>query len=152
MDTQKQQLEQYIRENTAGGAHVCINVKNMEESYRFYTELLGFHHVTSTDIGTHHLVFLHTRNMTLELVAVDDEPQPSGTGMFCHICMFCEEDAMNELLSCFEKLGYPVLERCRWNPTVYGRGSSCFFIEGPNGEQIEYNTLPKDGGYAYFEK
>ncbi len=41
------------------------------------------------------------------------------------------------MIEYFKELGVPVTEGLRENPSVH-EGSRCFFIFGPDGEQIEF--------------
>lgn len=159
MELTTQEMKSYICENTIGAAHVCIAVKDMDESIKFYTEILGFTLIENILIDGNGLAFLQTQNMTLELSCFASRTPIlggrcydtlGGIGRIWHMCMFCKEEAMKDIIAYFEKLDVPIVQGYTWNPTVYEKGSACFFILGPDGEMIEFNTPPKDVGYAYF--
>lgn len=151
----KEELMKEIRDLTCGGAHIAVATDDLEKSVKFYTEVLGFKVDSETVCYGTRLVFVTMKDMKVELVAWDDRSDVKcgfsfndwnhQNGILMHICLLADTDraGLEKMVANFRQLGVKILEDVRWNPTVTGihsLGSYCFFIEGPNGEQIEYNT------------
>lgn len=151
----REELMKEIRDLTIGGAHIAVATLDLEKSVKFYTEILGFKiHSEIVCQGTK-LVFLTMKDMKVELIEFADrstvicgfsyDDWNHQNGIIMHICLLADTDraGLEKMVANFRELGVKILEDVRWNPTVVGirsQGSYCFFIEGPNGEQIEYNT------------
>lgn len=146
MPDHTEKLAASIKRHILGGAHVAIDCKDLERSIRFYTELLGFTVTQDLPISERiHLVFLSHNQMVVELIHFTNrQAQENETnGKLLHFCMLADEEAMPQMLESFRQLGVPIHEGLRYNPTVQGvrrMGSWCFFIHGPDGELIEFNS------------
>lgn len=141
-----EEMKSYIKNSIPSAAHVCIAVKDLERSIKFYTEVLGFEVRSRVPCGVNQLAFLTHKNMEVEFVQFANvEPDScgrsydtlAGVGRIWHFCMYAEREAMPIMIEYFKELGVPVIEGLRENPDVH-EGSRCFFIFGPDGEQIEF--------------
>lgn len=155
MEKDRLEIMKEIREKCVGGGHLAVATLDIEKSIEFYTQILGFKISYECVVQGTRLVFVEMDNMSIELIAFTDPEQVAcgftynewnhQNGVFMHICLLADADraGLEAMIKNFEALGVKILEGVRWNPTVKGvksQGSYCFFIEGPNGEQIEYNT------------
>ncbi len=141
-----EEMKNYIKSSIPSTAHVCIAVKDMDASIQFYTEILGFEVRSIVPCMGNKLAFLTHKNLEIELVYFSN-PEPdatgrcydtlAGLGQIWHFCMYAEREAMPTMIEYFKELGVPVTEGLRENPSVH-EGSRCFFIFGPDGEQIEF--------------
>lgn len=141
-----EEMKSFIKNSIPSAAHVCIAVKDMETSIKFYTEILGFEVRHKCYCGINQLAFLTHKNIEVEFVQFTN-PEPdacgrcyetlAGVGRIWHICMYAEREAMPVMIEYFKEMGIPVTEGLRENPDVH-EGSRCFFIFGPDGEQIEF--------------
>ena len=141
-----EEMKNYIKSSIPSAAHVCIAVKDMDASIQFYTEILGFDVRSIVPCMGNKLAFLTHKNLEIELVYFSN-PEPdatgrcydtlAGLGRIWHFCMYAEREAMPTMIEYFKELGVPVTEGLRENPSVH-EGSRCFFIFGPDGEQIEF--------------
>ena len=116
--------------------HSMIRVKDIDESLRFYTELLNMELCEKKRLDDCWLYFLSDENNTcqIELTYNDDTPgegytQGSGFGHFAF-----EVESMSEFTKKMEKLGYEYL----YEPfDLTGKGSLIAFIKDPDGYEIE---------------
>ena len=105
--------------------HSMIRAKNIDDSLKFYTQLLNME-----------LYFLKDENNTcqIELTYNDDTPKDGyslGNG-FGHFAF--EVDSMVEFTKKMEKLGYKYL----YEPfDLTGKGSLIAFVNDPDGYEIE---------------
>ena len=146
MKKSAEELKSFIKSSIPSAAHVCIAVKDIDVSIKFYTEILGFEVRSLVPCQGNKLAFLTHKNMEVEFVQfANREPDGcgrsyetlAGVGRIWHICMYAEREAMPTMIEYFKELGVPVTEGLRENPSVH-EGSRCFFIFGPDGEQIEF--------------
>ena len=116
--------------------HSMIRVKNIEESIKFYTELLNMKLSEKRRLDDCWLYFLTDENNTcqIELTYNDDTPKEgytTGDG-FGHFAFGVE--SMSEFTKKMNKLGYQYL----YEPfDLTGKGSLIAFIKDPDGYEIE---------------
>lgn len=116
--------------------HTMIRVKNIDESLKFYTELLNMkldHHKRLDDCE---LYFLNDEEGTVQLELTVNDKTPAngydlGTG-FGHLAFSVESfSKFNEKM---ERLGYTYL----YEPfDLNGKGSKIAFVKDPDGYEIE---------------
>ena len=116
--------------------HSMIRVKNIEESIKFYTELMDMEVIEKHRLDDCWLYFLadRTRACQIELTYNDDTPKEGykiGNG-FGHFAF--EVKSMNDFTQKLNSLGYKYL----YEPfDLTGKGSMIAFIEDPDGYEIE---------------
>ena len=116
--------------------HSMIRVKNIDESIKFYTELLNMKIDDKKRLDDCWLYFLSDENNTcqIELTYNDETPEGGyniGNG-FGHFAFVVE--SMNEFTIKLQNLGYSYL----YEPfDLTGKGSMIAFIKDPDGYEIE---------------
>lgn len=116
--------------------HTMIRVKNIDDSLKFYTELMDMHIVEKRRLDDCWLYFLSDEENTcqLELTYNDETPDNGydiGTG-FGHLAYHV--DSFDEFSEKLYKLGYKYL----YKPfDLTGKGSMIAFINDPDGYEIE---------------
>ena len=118
-----------------GLAHIGIKVKDMEESIKFYTEVLGFELTSQQQLGTSHLAFLNIGTCLLELIqsAVYEE---RTAGQVDHIAV--EVKGIEALVEKLKAQGVKFLsDNVNVAPTLLDGVKNIFFV-GPNGERFEF--------------
>ena len=116
--------------------HSMIRVKNIDESLKFYTELLNMKVAEKRRLEDCWLYFLSDENNTcqIELTYNDETPKDGysiGNG-FGHFAFGI--DSMNDFTEKLNKLGYKYL----YEPfDLTGKGSTIAFIQDPDGYEIE---------------
>ena len=116
--------------------HTMIRVKNVEESLKFYTELLDMVFDHKKRIDDCELYFLRDKENTcqIELTYNDDTPKEGyelGNG-FGHFAF--EVESLDEMSKKMKKLGYEYL----YPPfDLNGKGSMIAFVKDPDGYEIE---------------
>ena len=116
--------------------HSMIRVKNIDESLKFYTELLNMKVAEKRRLEDCWLYFLSDENNTcqIELTYNDETPKDVysiGNG-FGHFAFGI--DSMNDFTEKLNKLGYKYL----YEPfDLTGKGSTIAFIQDPDGYEIE---------------
>ena len=116
--------------------HSMIRVKNIEESLKFYTELLNMKLSEKRRLEDCWLYFLTDESGTcqIELTYNDETPKDGyviGSG-FGHFAF--EVKSLDEFTKKMECLGYEYL----YEPfDLTGKGSSIAFIKDPDGYEIE---------------
>ena len=116
--------------------HSMIRVKNIDESLKFYTELLNMKVVEKRRLEDCWLYFLSDEDNTcqIELTYNDETPKDGysiGNG-FGHFAF--EVKSMNDFTEKLNKLGYKYL----YEPfDLTGKGSMIAFIQDPDGYEIE---------------
>ena len=116
--------------------HSMIRVKNIDESLKFYTELLNMKVVEKRRLEDCWLYFLSDENNTcqIELTYNDETPKDGysiGNG-FGHFAF--EVKSMNDFTEKLNKLGYKYL----YEPfDLTGKGSMIAFVKDPDGYEIE---------------
>ncbi|NLP36075.1 MAG: VOC family protein [Firmicutes bacterium] len=112
--------------------HTGIVVKNMEESVRFYTEVLGFKLAGQEEMPDVKLAFLEGENQAIELLEFAGAPPREKGGVIDHFAI-AVDDIVSEI-SRLKDLGVPLETE---EPREIMGGMKIFFFSGPNGEQIE---------------
>lgn len=116
--------------------HSMIRVSNIENSLKFYTELLKMTLTEKRRLDDCWLYFLTDENNTcqIELTYNDETPvngYDTGNG-FGHFAF--EVDSMKEFTAKLNRLGYDYL----YEPfDLTGKGSVIAFIKDPDGYEIE---------------
>ena len=116
--------------------HSMIRVKNIEESLKFYTQVLGMKLDEKRRLEDCWLYFLSDNDNTcqIELTFNDETPDGGytiGNG-FGHFAFAVE--SMSEFTKKLESLGYEYL----YEPfDLTGKGSMIAFIKDPDGYEIE---------------
>ena len=116
--------------------HSMIRVKNIDESLKFYTELLNMKVVEKRRLEDCWLYFLSDENDTcqIELTYNDETPKDGysiGNG-FGHFAFGV--NSMNDFTEKLNKLGYKYL----YEPfDLTGKGSMIAFVQDPDGYEIE---------------
>jgi len=116
--------------------HIGIWCKNMDESIRFYTEVLGMKLVDrvriDADLELGFLAFTGSEDVQLELISRGYEGQPDN-GIVHHIA-FTVNDIEAEVER-LKELGIKMLDQ---TPRVILNGVKIAFFFGPDGERLEY--------------
>ena len=116
--------------------HTMIRVKNIDESLKFYTEVLNMKHNHKKRLEDCWLYFLTDESgcCQIELTYNDETPQGGydiGSG-FGHFAFGVE--SLEDFTQKIEKLGYSYL----YPPfDLTGKGSKIAFIKDPDGYEIE---------------
>ena len=116
--------------------HSMIRVKNIDESLKFYTELLNMKLQDKKRLDDCTLYFLSDEENTcqIELTYNDETPKDGylNGNSFGHFAFSCENlDAFNEKLN---NLWYEYL----YEPfDLTGKGTKIAFIKDPDGNEIE---------------
>ena len=116
--------------------HTMIRVKNIEESLKFYTEVLDMEIAEKRRLEDCWLYFLLDKNSgcMIELTYNDDTPENGyeiGNG-FGHFAFSVE--SMDTFSEKIKRLGYKYL----YEPfDLTGKGSKIAFIKDPDGYEIE---------------
>ena len=125
----KVDLNQY----SGGIQHVGIPTKDIPGSIAFY-EGLGFSLASRKDIGGRDFAFMKLGNLIVELIP-NDNPNPAP-GAIDHICLDVKN--IQCLFSKIKAQGYHMLNDELVDFDAWDNGTKLFFIQGPNGEKIEF--------------
>ena len=116
--------------------HSLIRVKNLKESMKFYTEIMGLKLTEERRLEDCTLYFLTDEESGVQIELTDNDEIPSngysnGTA-FGHFAFYCDDfDKFTERLN---KNGYKYL----YEPfDLTGKGSNIAFINDPDGNEIE---------------
>lgn len=116
--------------------HIGVYVNNMDESIRFYTEVLGLELVgrkqVNPEVELGFLSFPGTDNVEIELIGRGTDGMPDN-GIVHHIA-FTVSDIEGELER-LKGLGVRLLDE---EPRVILDGVKIAFFFGPNGERLEF--------------
>jgi lactoylglutathione lyase len=112
--------------------HIGINVKNLEESKRFYQTHFGFSEEFTTVVGNEHILFLLRNEEWLELIC-DSDAAPSHS----HVHFAWEVD---DLIEEIDRLSHHGLEP-EEGPIKLDNGWKAVFYTGPDGELIELISI-----------
>lgn len=116
--------------------HAMIRVKNLEDSMRFYQELLGLKLLREIRLDDCNLYFLgnHQGETQVELTYNDETPGDGyiNGSTFGHLAF--ETDSFEEFNQKVNALGYEYL----YEPFfLNGAGSKIAFLKDPDGNEIE---------------
>ena len=108
----------------SGLDHITVNVKNLEQSEKFYGDLLGLEKTGFIDMGDHTLTYFRLpREVRLELI---------DTGIYRHFCLVT--DQLAELHALCVKQGIFVRKSPSYVEKLQAR---TMLITDPNGVEIE---------------
>ncbi len=124
--------EQWI----TGMQHIGIPTSDLKATIAFY-EGLGFQVTHRNKAGSgDDLVFLTLKNIVIETY----ETGGNGlTGAINHFAMDCND--IEAAYAWARDEGYTIVSDGIMNAPFFDHGISCFFIEGPNKERIEFNQI-----------
>lgn len=105
--------------------HINVTVNNLEESIKFYQDVLGFEVVARFNGGME-FVFMTDGEVTYELIQ-------GQKGSFDHIA-YVSEDIEKD----FEKYKEIAISSIGFVPFLFENGVKYFFINGASGEKIEF--------------
>lgn len=115
--------------------HIGVYVNDMDESIRFYTEVLGMRLVDrkrlANQVELSFLSFAETGNVELELIGRGTDGMPDA-GIVHHVA-FTVSDIEAEVKR-LKELGVRMLDE---EPRVILDGVKIAFFFGPNGERLE---------------
>ena len=116
--------------------HTMIRVKNIDESLKFYTELLNLHLVEKKRLEDCWLYFLSDEENTCQIELTYNDETPAGGytlgNAFGHFAFMV--DSLSEFTEKMNALGYEYL----YEPfDLTGKGSMIAFIKDPDGYEIE---------------
>ena len=116
--------------------HSMIRVKNIDESLKFYTELLNMKLQDKKRLDDCTLYFLSDEENTcqIELTYNDETPKDGyvNGNSFGHFAFSCEN--LDEFTEKMNNLGYEYL----YEPfDLTGKGTKIAFIKDPDGNEIE---------------
>lgn len=125
-----------------GLAHVGLFVSDLDQSCKFYEDVLGFEtiwrcEVEEPDGSLTHVAFVQNGDLTLELIrpqTVSERPD----GHFDHVAMRVRDiEAMQKILE--EKgITFESPEPI-YKSQVFEKGSKWLMFRGPDGERLELN-------------
>ncbi len=121
---------------TLGVGHTGFSVKNMEESKKFYTEILGFEVICKEDDASN--CFLKNGEGTIELI-VFDGAQHREDGLLDHLSILVEDvkQAKKEL----EEKGVQFETDILFDKDLYERGEYFAMFRGPSGERLQIEQI-----------
>ena len=139
-------------QTAAGLSHVAIRTSCMEDSLRFYTEVLGLREAfrMCREDGTLATVYLFLApGQYLELFSGGEraaEKSGSGTAGFCHICLMTKD--IRRSFEAVRDAGGPLDSEVK-------RGKSrclMFWTHDPDGIQIEVMEMPPESFQAQADR
>ncbi len=111
--------------------HINLKVKDLEKTITYYTDLLGFE-VSARFMGPNReFVFITNGEITYELLEYPD----IEVGFVDHLAYISKD--INKDYMYFKKLGLTTTE-VGFIDFLFDKGVNYFFIEGTNGEKIEF--------------
>jgi len=111
--------------------HATIMVKNMEESLKFYTEIVGLKVVNRFSTGTGEIAFLGEGETKVELVCSNQENEVSFGE---HISLGFEVNSLDEAMKFVQEKGIKVHS----GPIQPNPSTRFFFVLDPNGLKIQF--------------
>lgn len=122
----------------SGLDHITVNVKDLEQSEKFYGDLLGLEKTGFIDMGDHTLTYFRLpREVRLELIDYADKAaagdiKETDTGIYRHFCLVT--DQLAELHALCVKQGIFVRKSPSYVEKLKAR---TMLITDPNGVEIE---------------
>lgn len=122
----------------SGLDHITVNVKDLEQSEKFYGDLLGLEKTGFIDMGDHTLTYFRLpREVRLELIDYADKAaagdiKETDTGIYWHFCLVT--DQLAELHALCVKQGIFVRKSPSYVEKLQAR---TMLITDPNGVEIE---------------
>ncbi len=122
----------------SGLDHITVNVKDLEQSEKFYGDLLGLEKTGFIDMGDHTLTYFRLpREVRLELIDYADKAaagdiKETDTGIYRHFCLVT--DQLAELHALCVKQGIFVRKSPSYVEKLQAR---TMLITDPNGVEIE---------------
>jgi len=122
----------------SGLDHITVNVKDLEQSEKFYGDLLGLEKTGFIDMGDHTLTYFRLpREVRLELIDYADKAaagdiKETDTGIYRHFCLVT--DQLAELHKLCVKQGIFVRKSPSYVEKLQAR---TMLITDPNGVEIE---------------
>ena len=142
--------EQAIR-TVAGLSHVAVRTRDIHESIRFYTEILGLREAFRMygEDGALSTVYLFIApGQYLELFSNGTKERMTESGMigFCHLCLMTED--IGQSYEAVKAAGGPL------DSAVKRGRSAClmFWTHDPDGTQIEIMEMPPESLQAQADK
>lgn len=132
-----------IKENVTGLQHLGIPAVDLQESIRWYTELLGFELIEEKDLPADncHAVFIKKGNLVIELYQNDPESVKETAsrkdGHIDHLAL-----NVQDVKAAFEEMkasGCTMLDQEIQSLPFFEKGVAWFTVLGPNGEKVEFN-------------
>lgn len=113
-------------------AHTSLKVENLEESKRFYIDILGLEHIEDTANDKYYFSLIKAGEGTIELLeSRSNLYEKKATGPIDHIAFWVDD--LNKYLEKLKSLDIKFLLK----GPIEAIGSKIFFVEGPSGERIE---------------
>lgn len=113
-------------------AHTSLKVENLEESKRFYIDILGLEHIEDTANEKYYFSLIKAGAGIIELLESRTSLyEKKATGPIDHIAFW-----VDDLTKCLERLKAFEIKFLLKEP-IEALGSSIFFVEGPSGERVE---------------
>ena len=119
--------------------HITVNVKNLEETLRFYGEVLGFERLPDVPMDGQVIYYFRLPGGTrLELIKYDHDTGVSdgnelAVGSCRHFAF--EVENIEETVETLRKAGYEFHLPCAWS---YVLGCTCGLVRDPNGFELEF--------------
>lgn len=134
-----------IGENVTGLQHLGIPAVDLQESVKWYTELLGFELIEEKNLPADncHAAFVKKGNLVIELYQNDEEMVKEVAGRKDgHI----DHLALNvlDVKAAFEEMkaaGCTMLDTEIQSLPFFERGVAWFTVLGPNKEKVEFNQF-----------
>jgi len=114
-----------------GVHHVNVRAQDMENSLRFYTEMLGFSLISRFRAEGVELATLSLGGTLLEIKKAD-ENAPGQDGIIDHLAI-----RTADIFAAFDWLKSQGFELITPEPRLIGSGEYILFFRGPSGEKIE---------------
>jgi lactoylglutathione lyase/glyoxylase I family protein len=117
--------------------HIAIIAKDMDESLRFYTDLLGYELFERGEIASERIKIARLRapgdTFVVELVQfTDDREYSCGDGLIEIVAM-----KVDDIFAAIETLRGKGVDFLQPEPVQAGPGDFFIFFRGPSGEKLE---------------
>lgn len=118
---------------STGIQHVGLPTAKVQETIDFYKGL-GFTLATRHDISGRDFAFMQLGSLLIEVIPTQEPAMCNGA--VDHFCLDVKN--IDELFATLRGAGYHMLNDEIQDIAFWERGARYFFIEGPNGEKIEF--------------